>query len=1433
MSGARYGRYSHSILGTILMIMVGFQATAGFTTRFGRNYEISDRYIPYIKRFHHFLGYTLLVFAVIQSGLGLNILYPVVEPRDYTGWILYGMLLILWSLLFVLAEGVSRKKNYSIEDIKTKSKVTSIEPILTKMKVQSKNLERLNWETLDKRILEGGGQIILQNVIGTDITNDYFLEAGYDAEDFIPKPLAPDRTLMKRLSQHKRSPKISSARFEEERIAYQSSITREDWHLIKRARRTHIHSKMAIKKLASLVVGEIESSISTSQSTIELTNLDIYEYRRYAITELQYLSNPDSTKPIIRIKFCNLYPCSDRARNDAFLPGQCVELQVQINGQRYSRYYSPVSGNMNAFEIIFKVQAQGVVTPYLMKQGPGDRQFKIRGPLGDPLIKDPFSCYFQYGYPETVCFFAGGSGITPFLQLVSHFFLSTGYAIQEYHAVLSDELDIAVGDQIQTVAHYYDGWSYGFNISTGERGAFPLACIQPLAPVRLILINTFNANADLIGTLLIEAVRLGYPECVDTFNFSSSTLNIGNVSPIVNSLPPNISIIICGPNAYNSYVADMLFDYYATASVVHNVQNGLLDTAAFKEKTYQFNTILYDSSEYLYKIFWSVNDTTLDAMISLTSTNGDALDFSWIALGFGTAMFNGEMVVCHNLNNGTQIIEEHYGQMYYLAPLLNQGVTAVSGTVGNVSVSQQNCGFTRPLIPNDQNHAQLSSKSKVTMLWAFNPSPGLNYLNQLFSYHGQNYRGSFSVLYSTGFFETIPLNNFQIKQIHGFGMMSIWFVILPLGAFVARHFKSFSGWYFVKISLQSFSTIITVVLIVVAQLSGAAFGSTFHSILGTIIAAFVGVQGLAGVITRFGLQFEKLTDYVPNTKMIHRYLGYTLLTAAIVQAGMGINMLYPVVEPRTVVPWVLYGLLVAIWLIAFGVTEFAYRRANIRKESGYSRVPSTNIDPILKNEKVQKQSLTKFSWKTLDQEILSGKLYVVSNGKYVHDISKWILSHPGGQIILQNVAGTDITNDYFHEAGYDAEEFIAKPKAPKRDHSEFTSDVTNATRRSRIVDKHNSNFLAELNAHQISFYHEEDWTMIKRARRTHIHSRLALQKLADLVVGEIDSSPQGSQITIDPSENLVGRPFDSHEYRRYAITALEVLSKPQSTKPIIKIRFCLLYPFDVRDNLPLTFFPGQCIEIQVRINGQRYSRYYTPVSGNMNAFEIVFKVQTEGVVTPYLMRQEPGDKQFKIRGPFGVPLIPDPFSGYHEFGYPQNICFFAGGSGITPFLQLISHFFLSTGYILPVIQDYRAQLSDEMSLRYGDQVQTTEHFMDGWAHGYNLTTGEKGSFPLSCLEPLAPIKLVLFNSSNSPADLIGMHIIDAVKLAYPDSIEIYSFTSASLKIQNIAPVLDPKSQNMKLIVCGPVGFNSAVVDLLADYKGSWTHDMRVLASDTF
>jgi cytochrome b involved in lipid metabolism len=64
-----------------------------------------------------------------------------------------------------------------------------------------------------------------------------------------------------------------------------------------------------------------------------------------------------------------------------------------------------------------------------------------------------------------------------------------------------------------------------------------------------------------------------------------------------------------------------------------------------------------------------------------------------------------------------------------------------------------------------------------------------------------------------------------------------------------------------------------------------------------------------------------------------------------------------------------------------------------------------------------KPLLKRFTWKTLDEAIQAGNKYVVGDGQFVYDISKWIASHPGGRIILNYANGTDISNDFFHESG--------------------------------------------------------------------------------------------------------------------------------------------------------------------------------------------------------------------------------------------------------------------------------------------------------------------------------------------------------------------------------------------------------------------------------
>jgi hypothetical protein len=55
---------------------------------------------------------------------------------------------------------------------------------------------------------------------------------------------------------------------------------------------------------------------------------------------------------------------------------------------------------------------------------------------------------------------------------------------------------------------------------------------------------------------------------------------------------------------------------------------------------------------------------------------------------------------------------------------------------------------------------------------------------------------------------------------------------------------------------------------------------------------------------------------------------------------------------------------------------------------------------------------------------------------------------------------------------------------------------------------------------------------------------------------------------------------------------------------------------------------------------------------------------------------------------------------------------------------------------MKVIEDYPAQLEDELALRRGDIITVLEMFDDGWSVARNDSTGESGATPLACLAPL-------------------------------------------------------------------------------------------------
>ncbi|KAJ3331055.1 hypothetical protein HDU76_004174 [Blyttiomyces sp. JEL0837] len=575
-------------------------------------------------------------------------------------------------------------------------------------------------------------------------------------------------------------------------------------------------------------------------------------------------------------------------------------------------------------------------------------------------------------------------------------------------------------------------------------------------------------------------------------------------------------------------------------------------------------------------------------------------------------------------------------------------------------------------------------------------------------------------------------------------------------------------------------------------------------------------------------------------------------------------------------------------------------------------VPTTilqNAAVVKKDEKVESWKV--FSWAEIDEALKNGESYVVANGRFVYDINQWIYSHPGGSIILQQVAGTDVTNDYFNESGYDASAFVPKQALSRTlsmsnlhrnlptiieplPEQEDTMDTVAPQSQSQSHlqtpqppkrrDSRAPSIVSSLRAAELLSISELEWKMLVKARRTNVHSKLAVEKLSSLMVGEIAQENNGQNgflgggfrfVGDDDENGGNGIEFSPMEYRRYALISTQLVSEATCQNPVYKQKFCILYPFDTRKNEPTEFLPGQCIEIQMKVKNTIVSRYYTPQSGSPTCFEIHVKLVRQGQLTPQLVRQRLGDRQIKIRGPFGTPLlslvrgIPGNSLGFGlnelmPFSFDRML-FVCGGSGLAPLIHYLEWMFLAKNVPLYVIQTYEASQDDEISLKEGDWVTVSEHLHDGWAIGRNQRTHQEGLFPLPITIPRCGFnaRIAIVNAVRTPQEAFGGKTLRSVLLAYPNHVTSVTHClsrwnndksqDAMSKVSDACPgdvapgrvsmgaIVDALdrcrwvsnvSLNKKVVLCGPQSFEGAMVDVL-ESCGVDHRDVMILPPNTY
>jgi hypothetical protein len=767
--------------------------------------------------------------------------------------------------------------------------------------------------------------------------------------------------------------------------------------------------------------------------------------------------------------------------------------------------------------------------------------------------------------------------------------------------------------------------------------------------------------------------------------------------------------------------------------------------------------VLYDGKDFTVTMSWHISGNTWDVMLQLDSKSSSLVN-PWLGLGLGTGMLKtSQMYVCgaFQQNNTTSVtFREHSSPLSYIPPSISstKSATGVSGFINTTSFS---CSFTRSMSGNPT-----MVEGPMNFIFAFNPRSGLNFQGIYFTQHQPQHKGILILDLATGAVRQLGANLFIRKQIHGIGMMIVWMVMFPFGAYLARYLRSIlSQWLVVKVFNQILGTLFMFMFLYFIVSAEVILAPTkIHNVMGIFMILYVSLQVFVGVLSHMGLRMEFLDQYREYTRKFHFLSGYALLMMGMVQVGLGINLLYPLSDPRDgIVFWVVYFSLIVFWVLLFVMTELYW------KHKVYTRVHTSKSSDAL-NRKVGDTKLGKYTWKSIDEAVNKGAMLVVANGKYVYDMSKWIHSHPGGQIILHTVNGTDITCDYFNESGFDAELFVPQAEAPKRPsvppptpyNGLSRADIISVTRRSSVSS------LSQIG--RVRSITEQDWAKVRKARRTHVHTRLAIERLASMIVGELQHDVEQDLGTLSSKSTLIGDsdvPFSPFEYRRYAVVAQETVDETT-----MRIKFCLVYPFDIRTKQPKSFLAGQYVELQSKLpTGGRIARSYYPINGDITSFEILLDMKANGLMTQYLARQKPGERQIKIRGPFGTPIV----SPHKELYTLETLHFITDGIGIAPLFQFIHSYYLTVGVRIKVLQSYEANLPDELTITQNDQVKIQQHYWDGWCFGINVSTHKSGSFPVGCTAPLLATRIVLHYKGIEP---ISKNILESMSVSFPQLFQV-------------------------------------------------------------
>ncbi|CAG8456991.1 13944_t:CDS:10 [Funneliformis mosseae] len=463
----RFIKGAHGIIGITIFCIMGVQIGIGMFNIWNLvNVEsVNMGIIKLFKIIHLFLGIALIILAWVNMYIGI---------KDYNNenfwsnnrWItIYLIWIGLIVATFFISENIFRMRN-----MKFLYTMVNEDTRVTEFRLQHyiRDYDQLPTMTLDEfnqRVIRGmklvivegmifdiskwmkyhpGGVKILQRVIGTDITKDFFYitrkyedsqsSSNDDKEEFLTFNEKDQQfsNIFKRNNMNRRDKNETFANF--------IDIINVNKFFGKKLSRVavHSHSLYATTKLATMVVAKL---ITKKEEIAAMTNHDIYKYGSPIVKKF-------TLKPIRK---------HDNFPVRKFIPGDYIEIMCYIDNQMIIRKYTPLlqefseeydedvdRNNYNLdrrFWILVKIYKDGFMSKYMDRQlnnfeisvrGPfnvSESIFKnIPMPIGQPIPNILLNPNQINGCWSNLFMICGGSGITPMLQLEYQSSLKQSYA---------------------------------------------------------------------------------------------------------------------------------------------------------------------------------------------------------------------------------------------------------------------------------------------------------------------------------------------------------------------------------------------------------------------------------------------------------------------------------------------------------------------------------------------------------------------------------------------------------------------------------------------------------------------------------------------------------------------------------------------------------------------------------------------------------------------------------------------------------------------------------------------------------------------------------------------------------------------------------------------------------------------------------------------